>query len=134
MKRSTERILTTHTGSLPRLPTLTAALQRRDRGEGTNGELDTQVRAAVLDVVRRQAEAGVTVVSDGEVGKIGYSTYVKERLTGFGGESGPGAPNRDAIEFPEYVESVTRPPALTRPACIGPVSYPRSRGGAHRHC
>jgi 5-methyltetrahydropteroyltriglutamate--homocysteine methyltransferase len=82
VKRSTEHILTTHTGSLPRPPELTAALQRRDRGEGEDDGLDAQIRDAVADIVRRQADAGVTVVNDGEAGKIGYSTYVKERLEG----------------------------------------------------
>ncbi|MDQ3693377.1 MAG: cobalamin-independent methionine synthase II family protein [Chloroflexota bacterium] len=123
MKRSTDRILTTHTGSLPRPPALTAALQRRDQGEAADGELDALIQAAVRDVVRRQAEAGVSVVNDGEASKIGYSTYVKERLTGFGGESGPGRPNRDALDFPEYVESVKRDRGATRPACVGPVAY-----------
>ncbi|HEV3382851.1 MAG TPA: hypothetical protein VG142_17950, partial [Trebonia sp.] len=87
MKRSTEHILTTHTGSLPRPPELLDALQRRDRGEGDGKLLEEQVRAAVADVVRRQADAGVSVVNDGEAGKIGYATYVKERLDGFGGEA-----------------------------------------------
>src|SRR4051794_41980853 len=90
MKRSTEHILTTHTGSLPRPPELLEALQRRDRGEGDGAGLDDRVRAAVAEVVRRQADAGVSVVNDGEAGKIGYSTYVKERLQGFGGEGGLG--------------------------------------------
>jgi methionine synthase II (cobalamin-independent) len=89
VKLSTERILTTHTGSLPRPAELTAALERRDRGELAAAELDGRIREAVVDVVRRQAAAGVNVVNDGEASKIGYSTYVKERLGGFGGQSGP---------------------------------------------
>jgi 5-methyltetrahydropteroyltriglutamate--homocysteine methyltransferase len=123
MKRSTERILTTHTGSLPRPPELTAGLERRDRGEGANGELGTRIREAVSDVVRRQVEAGVSVVNDGEASKIGYSTYVTERLDGFGGQSEPGPPPADLEDFPEYMQSVMgrRLPAM--PACVGPLSY-----------
>jgi 5-methyltetrahydropteroyltriglutamate--homocysteine methyltransferase len=123
MKLSTERILTTHAGSLPRPPALTAALERRDRGERANGELDRQIREAVVDVVRRQAEAGVSVVSDGEASKIGYSTYVKERLEGFGGRSQPGPPPADFEEFPEYMRSVIGGGDSARPACVGPLSY-----------
>ncbi|MGI8404674.1 MAG: hypothetical protein ACR2OE_07910 [Thermomicrobiales bacterium] len=123
VKRSTTHILTTHTGSLPRPPELTAALLKCDRGEGAGGELDTRIRSEMIDVVRHQVEAGVSVVNDGEAGKIGYSTYVKERLEGFGGESGPDAPNRDVVDFPEYVRSVTGSRTTTRPACTGPISY-----------
>lgn len=123
MKLSTERILTTHTGSLPRSPALTAALERRDRGERENGELATLVRNGVMDVVRRQVEAGVTVVNDGEASKIRYATYVKERLDGFGGESGPRDSHPDAEEFPDYVQSLTPTLRERRPACIGPLAY-----------
>src|SRR5450432_3900078 len=84
MKRSTEHVLTTHTGSLPRPSELLEALQRRDRGESNGAALEDQVRDAVQDIVARQARAGVGVVNDGEASKIGYSTYVKERLDGFG--------------------------------------------------
>jgi 5-methyltetrahydropteroyltriglutamate--homocysteine methyltransferase len=123
MKHSTERILTTHAGSLPRPPELAAALEWRDRGDGAMRDLDAQIRDAVVDLVRRQTEAGVNVVNDGEASKIGYSTYVKERLEGFGGEGRPSPPPPDFEEFPEYFESrpATRDPA--KPACIGPVSY-----------
>jgi 5-methyltetrahydropteroyltriglutamate--homocysteine methyltransferase len=86
MKRSTEHILTTHTGSLPRPPALVEGLQLRDHGGSDGAALEEQIRDAVVDVVRRQAQAGVGVVNDGEASKIGYSTYVKERLDGFGGE------------------------------------------------
>ena len=91
MLRSTEEILTTHAGSLPRPPELMEALLARDRGEAPPDDLEAQIRDAVADIVRRQAQAGVSVVNDGEAGKIGYSTYVKERLDGFGGSGGMGA-------------------------------------------
>ena len=123
MKRSTEHILTTHTGSLPRPPELTAALQRRDRGEGEDAGLNTQIRDAVADIVRHQADAGVTVVNDGEAGKIGYSTYVKERLEGFGGTGGLAGMPADMIEFPEFMQRVMGDLDFEMPACIGPVKY-----------
>ena len=123
MKRSTEHILTTHTGSLPRPPELLAALQRRDRGEADVEGLDEQIRAAVADVVRRQAEAGVGVVNDGEEGKIGYATYVKERLDGFGGEAGMAGLPADMAEFPDYMRRVMGGIDFAMPACVGPVCY-----------
>jgi 5-methyltetrahydropteroyltriglutamate--homocysteine methyltransferase len=123
VKRSTEHILTTHTGSLPRPPELLDALQCRDRGEGDGERLDEQVRAAVADVVRRQADAGVSVVNDGEAGKIGYATYVKERLDGFGGEAGMAGMLADMAEFPDYMRRVVGGIDFAMPACVGPVSY-----------
>jgi len=123
VKRSTEHILTTHTGSLPRPPELTAALQRRDRGEGEDDGLDAQIRDAVADLVRHQADAGVSVVNDGEAGKIGYSTYVKERLEGFGGTGGLTGMPADMIEFPGFMERVMGDLDFEMPACIGPVRY-----------
>jgi 5-methyltetrahydropteroyltriglutamate--homocysteine methyltransferase len=123
VKRSTEHILTTHTGSLPRPPELLDALQRRDRGEGDRERLDEQVRAAVADVVRRQADAGVSVVNDGEAGKIGYATYVKERLDGFGGEAGMAGLPADMAEFPDYMRRVMGGIDFAMPACVGLVSY-----------
>ena len=93
MKTSTERILTTHTGSLPRPAGLT---DRHDRDA---------VRAAVQETVRRQREAGVDIINDGEVSKPSYATYVTERLSGFGGEPVPLAP-RGFEEFPEFAQQM----------------------------
>jgi 5-methyltetrahydropteroyltriglutamate--homocysteine methyltransferase len=125
MKRSTDRILTTHTGSLPRPPDLLEQLMRRDRGDAVDTDaLDARVREAVADSVRRQAGAGVAVVNDGEAGKIGYSTYVTERLDGFGGEADPPGPPPDMLEFPEYLarERGDRS-GPSMPACDGPIAY-----------
>jgi 5-methyltetrahydropteroyltriglutamate--homocysteine methyltransferase len=123
MKRSTEHVLTTHTGSLPRPSELLEALQRRDRGESNGAALEDQVRDAVQDIVARQARAGVGVVNDGEASKIGYSTYVKERLDGFGGEGGLAGLPADLAEFPDYMARVLGGLDFEMPACVGPVSY-----------
>jgi 5-methyltetrahydropteroyltriglutamate--homocysteine methyltransferase len=123
MKQSTDQILTTHTGSLPRPPALLEALQQRDHGQRDGAALAGQVRDAVLEIVGRQAAAGVTVVNDGEASKIGYSTYVKERLDGFGGEGGLGGMPADLAEFPDYMQRVMGALDIEMPACIGPVSY-----------
>ena len=126
MKRSTERILTTHTGSLPRPPQLTEQLLKLDRGELADDDagLREQVAEAVAELVRRQAAAGVAVVNDGEAGKIGYSTYVKDRLSGFGGEDvGFSSFSPDFAEFPEYHAKMMAGVALRMPACVEAVAY-----------
>jgi len=126
MKRSTERILTTHTGSLPRPEDLVTMLYAKDKGERQDqAAFDARVRRAVADIVRKQIECGVDIVNDGEVGKIGYSTYVKDRLTGFGGEGRlPGI--ADLLEFPEFAQRLFGEKALAEmstPACTGPITY-----------
>ncbi len=130
MKRSTKRILTTHTGSLPRPDELLALISAKEAGElHDQAEFDAAVRSAVAETVRKQVEAGVDVINDGEMSKPGYSTYVKDRLSGFGGESvGLGGGNRlaDLQDFPEYGRRLfPRSPAATlkTPACNGPVAY-----------
>src|SRR5262245_7948769 len=88
MQLSTDRILTTHTGSLPRPQDLTTTLEALDSGHLPEpAAFDARVRRAVGDVVRQQLEAGVDIVNDGEQGKVGYSTYVRHRLTGFDGQA-----------------------------------------------
>src|SRR5580704_16500425 len=77
MKTSHDRILTTHTGSLPRPPELRAVLVKKDQGEAYDkAELERLTRAAVIAIVKRQAEVGVDIINDGEMSKPGYSTYV----------------------------------------------------------
>lgn len=118
------RIETSHVGSLPRGPELTPLLLARDRGEPYDaGEFDRVVRAAVTESVRRQVEAGVSIVSDGELGKVGYSTYMMERLEGFGGHS-ERKPALDLAPLPELrkkLAAIMGSQEFTRASCIGPV-------------
>jgi len=126
MKRSTERILTTHTGSLPRPGDFLALLEEKERGGSRDGAaFNLGLRAAVTEIVRRQVEAGVDIVNDGEAGKPSYATYVKDRLSGFEGEAEPFAIG-DMQDFPEYAERFMSQgvmQALKRPACSGDVTY-----------
>ncbi len=88
MKLSTERILTTHTGSLPRPPDLLELLRDREDGRPVDAEdFAARVESAVAEVVHRQVAAGIDVVSDGEMGKPSFATYVPHRLASFGGEN-----------------------------------------------
>jgi 5-methyltetrahydropteroyltriglutamate--homocysteine methyltransferase len=123
MKRSTERILTTHTGSLPRPADLTTMLEALDAGTLSDpGALEARVRRAVADVVRQQIAAGVDIVDDGEQGKVGYSTYVRHRLTGFGGRSA--VPMRsDWADFPEAAARGERRSTVARPSCDGNIEW-----------
>ena len=92
-KWRTRHIGVTHVGSLPRGPELVPLLLARDKGEAYDAaEFDRVVQAAVDEAVRKQVATGVSVVSDGELGKVGYSTYVIERLAGFGGHSRRASP------------------------------------------
>lgn len=123
MKRSTDRILTTHTGSLPRPDELVTMLYAKEKGELDNESgFYERVRAVTAEVVQKQIEVGVDVVNDGEVGKIGYATYVKDRLTGFDGEAGP-LRSADVLEFPSFAKRVYRLTGVKRPACTGPITY-----------
>ena len=125
MKRSTERILTTHTGSLPRPEDLIRMMFAREEGVPVEpAPLAARIRAAVAEVVGRQAQAGVDVVNDGEMSKPSYATYIKDRLNGFGGASHPLA-YRDLVDFPGMARRVFGDPGRARrmtPACDGPIS------------
>jgi 5-methyltetrahydropteroyltriglutamate--homocysteine methyltransferase len=124
VKRSTGRILTTHTGSLPRPEDLLALLRGRDEGRPKAAvTFDARVRTAVADVVRKQLAAGVDIVNDGEQGKPDYSTYIKDRLTGFEGESAAPAMGADMKEFPEYAERAGLASMVKRPTCSGPIAW-----------
>ena len=125
MKRSLDRILTTHTGSLPRPPDLIRTMFAREEGVPVDrAALAGRIREAVAEVVRRQVEAGIAVVNDGEVSKPSYATYIKDRLTGFGGTSQP-LQYRDLVDFPEMAKRVFGDPGRARrktPACTGPIA------------
>src|SRR5215472_17210982 len=123
MNHSTDRILTTHTGSLPRPHDLTAQLEALDAGTALEpSAFEARVRLAVSDIVMKQVDAGVDIVSDGEQGKVGYSTYVRHRLTGFGGTSVV-AGRADWADFPEAAARAERLSAVSRPACLGPIEW-----------
>jgi len=125
MKRSVDRILTTHTGSLPRPADLVRMMFAREEGVPVDGAaLGARIRSAVAEVVRKQTEAGLTVVNDGELSKPSYATYIKDRLNGFGGTSHP-LQYRDLMDFPEMAKRVFGDPGRARrktPACTGPIS------------
>ncbi len=125
MQRSTEGFLTTHTGSLPRPPDLIRAMFAKEEGVPVDpAALGEQIRAAVVETVRKQVAAGVAIVNDGEMSKPSYATYVKDRLNGFGGASHP-LQYRDLVDFPGMAKRVFGDPGRSRrrtPACDGPIS------------
>ncbi len=126
-------VRTTHTGSLPRPADLVDLLVARDEGLAPAG-LAPRVEDAVAEAVRRQAEIGLDVVNDGEQGKVGYSTYVKDRLTGFEGEPGTLSALAELADFPDDVPRMGRTLAeirMSAPACSGPVAR-RDDGAVQR--
>jgi 5-methyltetrahydropteroyltriglutamate--homocysteine methyltransferase len=104
MLRSDRRILTTHTGSLPRPPDLVESLYAKDEGQEVTYSLEPQIREAVTEVVRKQVATGIDVVNDGEAGRVGFAQYVRERLTGFDGESSSRVWHADVRDFPTYAK------------------------------
>src|ERR1700730_12252751 len=125
MKRSNERILTTHTGSLPRTAKVVELLLAEQKNPGARkAELDAAVREAIAHVVQKQIECGIDIISDGEQGRIDYTVHVLDRLPAFGGESTPPLGTGDA-EFPELAQLLTHfaSPFQYRPACAGEVSW-----------
>jgi len=124
MKRSEERILTTHTGSLPRPQHLIDLVYASEAGLADQAELDTLVTESVAAAVAKQAEVGIDVVSDGEMSKIAFNAYAKDRLTGFGGTWQRRVP-ADVLEHPDLAErmATTASRVAMWPMCIGPVEY-----------
>ena len=124
MKNSIDRILTTHVGSLPRSKAVTDVVFGRERGDPiSDTDFGTVIRGAVEDVVARQRSAGVDVVSDGEMSKISYATYIKDRLTGFDGDSSRDPP-ADLQDFPAYLAKLANSggtPSYRRPRCVGEI-------------
>jgi 5-methyltetrahydropteroyltriglutamate--homocysteine methyltransferase len=134
MKLSTSHILTTHVGSLPRTGPITDLLIRKERGEPYDqNEFDRAVQDAVLDVVKRQVALGIDVVSDGETSKIGYATYIKDRLSGFGGENTakPHLDMRDHPDLRKRMVAFTGPQTFKRLCCVGPITL-TDRNAVHQ--
>ena len=143
MKRSSERILTTHVGSLPRPPDLKAMVNAKSSGQPVDEQaLSERVRSAVQEVVRKQIECGIDIVNDGELSKSNFTNYARERLSGFEvREYPPGqgpAPHsicgRDLEEFPEYFATrsgwVGVGPSQRQVVCTGPLRCNTMRSSA----
>jgi 5-methyltetrahydropteroyltriglutamate--homocysteine methyltransferase len=130
MKRSTERILTTHVGSLPRPPDLLDMMQQ-------SGPDEARLRDAVKDIVRKQIELGIDVIDDGEFGKPSFVSYVNERLGGFElepkpREGNPWAGSREAIAFPDFYAQGHVASKQRHMVCTGPITY-RGQAQLARH-
>ncbi len=123
--KSTDRILTTHVGSLPRPQEVVDLLFAQDRGEAVDAaKFDATIRGAVADAVNKQSAAGVDIVSDGEMGKISYATYIRHRLTGFEPGQVPRATPQDLDDYPAYRDRIAASgatPKYIRPVCKGPI-------------
>ena len=124
MKTSTERILTTHVGSLPRSKEVADLLFAQDRGEKYEPQaFEAAMQRGVEQVIRLQRDAGIDIVSDGETSKISYATYIRHRLTGFEGDS-PRPTPQDIDELPDYRDKLVSEGASAkylRPVCKGPI-------------
>jgi 5-methyltetrahydropteroyltriglutamate--homocysteine methyltransferase len=124
MIRSTERFLTTHTGSLPRPDDLIRIMYAKEEGVPVEGQaLAARVRTAVAEIVKKQADVGIDIVNDGETSKPSYATYVKDRLDGFGG-TGNTFVYQDLVDFPNLAKRVFGDPGRSRrktPACNAPI-------------
>ena len=120
-----DRILTTHVGSLPRSAAVTDLVFAQERGETVDPATFSHVVGEAVDAcVARQVESGIDLVSDGEMSKISYATYIKDRVTGFDGDS-PRDPPADLEEFPGFLKRQVASggtPTYRRPCCVGPVA------------
>ncbi len=123
--KSIDRILTTHVGSLPRPQPVVDQLFAQDQGQQFDpAAFASTMQEAVLAVVHRQREAGVDIVSDGEMSKISYATYIRHRLSGFSIGEMPRAVPKDLADFPEYRDLLAArggTPKYHRPICTGPI-------------
>jgi 5-methyltetrahydropteroyltriglutamate--homocysteine methyltransferase len=123
MMRDADRILTTHTGSLPRPAEIASRLVAVDRGSTSRSDMHDFAGIlddAVRDIVQHQLDTGIDIVSDGEMSKFGYSTYVKERLTGLEGPPAPLA-LADLADFPAFAGTIKL--EITTTSCVGPVTF-----------
>ena len=134
MIQSTDRILTTHVGSLPRTEAVCEMLLRKEHNQPyEQADFDRVVHQATMDVVRKQVAMGIDIVSDGETSKIGYATYIKDRLTGFGGENTV-KPHLDMVNHPNLrkrMVAFTGPQSFKRLCCTAPVTL-RDRDAVHK--
>jgi 5-methyltetrahydropteroyltriglutamate--homocysteine methyltransferase len=125
VKRSTERFLTTHTGSLPRPADLVRMMYAKEEGVPVErAGLDARIRAAVAETVEKQVASGIDLVNDGEMSKPSYATYIKDRLDGFGG-TGNTFVYQDLAAFPKLAQRVFGDPGRSRrktPACNAPIA------------
>jgi 5-methyltetrahydropteroyltriglutamate--homocysteine methyltransferase len=125
MQRSTDRFLTTHTGSLPRPDNLIRMMYAKEEGVPVDpAALGARIKAAVTEIVDKQIAAGVDLVNDGELSKPSYATNIKDRLNGFGG-TGNTFVYQDVHEFPRLEQKVFGDPGRSRrktPACNSPIS------------
>ena len=121
----TDRILTTHVGSLPRSAAVTDLVFAQERGEAVDpAQFNAVIGDAVSLAVARQVASGIDLVSDGEMSKISYATYIKDRITGFEGDS-PRTPPADLELFPTFMQRQSKgggTPTYRRPKCVGPVA------------
>ena len=121
---SRQRILTTHVGSLPRSKAVTDVVFALENNQDIDREnAENVIRRAVRHVVLRQSDTGVDVVSDGEMSKISYATYIKDRITGFDGDS-PRQPPKDLEEFPGFLQrqaSSGGTPSYRKPCCVSEI-------------
>lgn len=123
MLRSSDRILTTHVGSLPRSQAVTDVLFGRENNGPLPPDPDKVIADAVAEVVRKQVAVGIDIVSDGEMGKISYATYIKDRLAGFDGDT-PREPGQDLVEHPRLLEKLARLGSTAkyrRPRCVAEI-------------
>ena len=124
MKISQNRILTTHVGSLPRSKAVTDVVFALENNQPVEKEeAEIIIRRAVRQVVIRQFEAGIDIASDGEMSKISYATYIKDRITGFEGDS-PRQPPKDLEDFPGFMQKLADSggtPAYKKPCCVGDI-------------
>jgi len=124
MRHSKDRILTTHVGSLPRSAEVTEVLFARDKGEKLGHEADKTITDAVAWVVEKQKQVGLDVINDGEMNKISYATYIKDRLTGFAGDT-PREPGQDLLDFPSLLKKLAdggKTAKYQRPRCQGEIA------------
>jgi 5-methyltetrahydropteroyltriglutamate--homocysteine methyltransferase len=124
MKTSTDRILTTHVGSLPRAQPVVDLIFAQEKGEPVDmTAFNAVMKRAVDAVVKQQVDAGIDIVSDGEMSKISYATYIKDRFTGFDGDSPRRTPS-DLLDFPSFMKRLSSgggTPTYRRPCCVGPI-------------